>query len=173
MREKQKSCFTLGAMRGFRMCRPSPTPARHRRFPPREITSGTRGKVSFGGVKKNPRLQPQENWTCYLGILDEFRDDNRVITGYRQGVSKIGNQVVIWMGNIHGRTAEHIGWTNNTGIPYCCTKLLGFLQDDVKLSKVLVYIIRAKFQVYLVKSSQYRTALTTSQNHIGYGFCHT
>ena len=64
------------------------------------------------------------------------------------------------MGNIHGRTAEHIGWTNNTGIPYCCTKLLGFLQDDVKLSKVLVYIIRATFQVYLVKSTQYRIALS-------------
>lgn len=155
------------------MCRPSQTPGRHRRFRPRENTSGTRGKVSFGGVKKNPRLQQQENWTCYLGILDEFRDDNRVITGYRQGVSKIGNQVVIWMGNIHGRTAEHIGWTNNTGIPYCCTKLLGFLQDDVKLSKVLVYIIRAKFQVYLVKSTQCRIALTPSQNHIGYGFYHT
>ena len=39
MREKQKSCFTLcftlSAMRGFGMCRPSSTPGRYRRFPPR------------------------------------------------------------------------------------------------------------------------------------------
>lgn len=66
----------------------------------------------------------------YLGILNEFGNNHRMLTRYRLGISKVHAQVVVRVRHIHGSTTQHIGRTHKTWITNCRTELLCILRED-------------------------------------------
>lgn len=63
-----------------------------------------------------------------LGLLYEFRDDDRVFFGHGYSAAQVLFQVTVTVGNVHGCTTENVGGPDQAWITHSFTKLHGRLQ---------------------------------------------
>lgn len=63
-----------------------------------------------------------------LGLLYEFRDDDRVFFGHGYSAAQVLFQVTVTVGNVHGCTTENVGGPDQARITHSFTELHGRLQ---------------------------------------------
>lgn len=65
----------------------------------------------------------------HLCFLYEFGDDNRMFFGNGHSAGQEFLKVAIAVRNVHGRSAQNVGGTDQAGIPDRLTELHGRLQE--------------------------------------------